>query len=52
VTAAVIVVDVIWLLPWAWAAAAHRDQAPLFTALALAPLIVAALVCGAGRREG
>ena len=52
VTAAVIAIDIIWLFPWAWAAAEHRPHAPLLTLLALAPLIAAALVCGAGRREG
>jgi Fuc2NAc and GlcNAc transferase len=51
VTAAVIAVDIIWLFPWAWAAAEHRDHAPLLTVAALAPLIVAALACGSGRHE-
>jgi hypothetical protein len=52
VTATVIAIDVLWLFPWAWAAAEDRARAPAFTALALAPLIVAAFACGAGRREG
>jgi Fuc2NAc and GlcNAc transferase len=52
VTATVIAIDVLWLFPWAWAAAEDRARAPAFTAVALAPLIVAAFACGAGRREG
>jgi Fuc2NAc and GlcNAc transferase len=52
VTAVVIGIDVIWLFPWAWAAATYREHAPLFASAALTPLVVATLACGAGRRDG
>ena len=51
VTVVVIAVNVLWLFPWACAAAQFRALAPSFTVAALTPLIVAALVFGAGGRE-
>jgi Fuc2NAc and GlcNAc transferase len=51
VTSAVIVIDLAWLLPWAYAASERVAQARWFTAAALVPLLALALACGAGRRE-
>ena len=51
VTVVVIAVDVFWLFPWAFFAAESPARARRFALAALAPLIVAALVCGSGRRE-
>ena len=52
VTALVIVINFVWLLPWAITAAQFPTRAPLFLAAALAPLIALALACGAGAEEG
>ena len=51
VTALVIVINVVWLLPWAMVAVKFPTRAPLFLAAALTPLIVLALACGAGAKE-
>jgi glycosyltransferase WbpL len=51
VTSAVIVIDLAWLLPWAYAASEWVARARWFAAAALAPLVLLALICGAGRRE-
>ena len=51
VTAWVIVIDLVWLLPWAIVAANHPTRAPLLLAVALIPLVVCALACGAGAEE-
>jgi len=51
VTAVVLLIDLVWLFPWAWMAAESSARAGWFTAAALAPLVVLALACGAGRRE-
>jgi Fuc2NAc and GlcNAc transferase len=51
VTLTVILIDVAWLLPWAYAASEWVAWARWFTAVALAPLVLLALACGAGRRE-
>jgi Fuc2NAc and GlcNAc transferase len=52
VTLVVIAIDVIWLLPWALAAASFPAHAPMFLAAALIPLAVVFLACGAGAKEG
>jgi Fuc2NAc and GlcNAc transferase len=52
VTLVVIAIDVIWLLPWALAAANFPAHAPLFLAAALIPLALVFLACGAGAKEG
>jgi Fuc2NAc and GlcNAc transferase len=51
VTLAVIAIDVLWLFPWAWVAAAHPARALLCAAAAMVPLALVALVCGAGRKQ-
>jgi Fuc2NAc and GlcNAc transferase len=51
VTAAVVAIDVIWLLPWAWMAANFPERARWFVAAALVPLAVLAFAFGAGGRE-
>jgi glycosyltransferase WbpL len=51
VTAAVIFVNVVWLLPCAALAVKSASQAPWICALALAPLGAAALWSGSGRPE-
>ena len=52
VTAAILAVNVLWLLPLAWLAATYREQAWWFVAAALIPLAALAMAIGAGRREG
>jgi Fuc2NAc and GlcNAc transferase len=52
VTAAILAVNVVWLLPLAWMAETFREQAWWFVAAALIPLAVLAIAIGAGRREG
>jgi Fuc2NAc and GlcNAc transferase len=49
VTILVIVINVLWLFPWACIAAAHPDKAMLCVLAALLPLIIIALAIGAGR---
>jgi Fuc2NAc and GlcNAc transferase len=51
VTAVMIVVNLVWLLPWAWFAAARPELAARCAAAALVPLVVAIIASGAGRRE-
>jgi glycosyltransferase WbpL len=51
VTLAVMMVNLIWLLPWAWLAAAHPGRAAWMVIIALAPLALLALLAGAGRSE-
>lgn len=48
VTLTVAVVNVTWLFPLAWAAYLHSELAPLLAAIAVVPLIVAAIYFGAG----
>jgi len=48
-TAAVLMVNLLWLLPCAWLANALPGAAAMITAIALAPLILVALAAGAGR---
>jgi Fuc2NAc and GlcNAc transferase len=52
VTVAVILVNVVWLLPCALLAAMQPNRAPLVAIAALTPLVIVALVAGAGKREG
>jgi Fuc2NAc and GlcNAc transferase len=52
VTAVILAVNVLWLLPLAWLAATFREQAWWFVSAALIPLAALAIVIGAGRREG
>ena len=51
VTTSVLVINVVWLLPWALAAASFPARAPMFLAAALVPLAALFLACGAGARE-
>ncbi|HEX4242766.1 MAG TPA: glycosyltransferase family 4 protein [Steroidobacteraceae bacterium] len=50
VTRWVIAIDVLWLLPWAWAAASRPAHALACMAAALAPLVALAVGFGAGHR--
>jgi Fuc2NAc and GlcNAc transferase len=50
VTALIIGVNLIWLLPWAWAAALYPARARLYVIAALVPLTAIALLAGAGRK--
>ena len=49
VTLMVIAVNVLWLFPWAYFVNQHPGNGPLCVAAALLPLVVAALVLGAGK---
>jgi Fuc2NAc and GlcNAc transferase len=51
VTVAVLIVNVAWLLPCAWLAAANPSQAAWIAIAALVPLVLAAFAAGVGRRE-
>jgi Fuc2NAc and GlcNAc transferase len=51
VTIAVILVNLLWLLPCATLATLHSDHAPLIAAVALAPIVVITTLAGSGRRE-
>jgi Fuc2NAc and GlcNAc transferase len=51
VTVAVLGVNLIWLLPWALLAARRPRYAAAAVIVALAPLAILAIVCGAGRAE-
>jgi Fuc2NAc and GlcNAc transferase len=50
VTVLVSVINVCWLLPWAWYAAGHQSRALLSMTIALVPLVAASVISGAGRR--
>jgi Fuc2NAc and GlcNAc transferase len=51
VTILVVVIDFVWLLPWALVAAHFPAHALQFVAAALMPLVVIFLACGAGAEE-
>ena len=51
VTVLVIAINVFWLFPWAWIAAIYPARAMLCVAAAMVPLIVTALLVGAGRKR-
>jgi Fuc2NAc and GlcNAc transferase len=51
VTSAVVVIDLVWLLPCAAVAVKFPQAAPLICVLALTPLVVAAHFAGSGRPE-
>lgn len=51
VTAVVIAVNALWLLPWACAAAAYPSRAILCVIAAISPLVAVVLLIGAGRKE-
>ncbi len=51
VTIATLAVNLLWLLPLAWLAATQPNRAAIWSAIALAPLVVVALFAGSGRRE-
>ncbi len=51
VTVLIGAINVLWLLPWAWYAAAVPEHATSSTAAALLPLSLLALIAGAGMRE-
>jgi Fuc2NAc and GlcNAc transferase len=48
-TLAVAAINLVWLFPLAWAACVWPSAGPLFTALAVAPLIYTAVRCRAGQ---
>jgi Fuc2NAc and GlcNAc transferase len=49
VTLIVIGVNMLWLFPWAYFVNNHPERGPLCVAAALAPLVVIALIAGAGK---
>lgn len=51
VTVLVIVINLIWLFPWAWIAAIYPAHAMSYLLAALVPLIVIAPLVGAGRNR-
>lgn len=51
VTLCVIVINVFWLLPWAWVAANYPARAMSCVLAAMVPLIVIAFAAGAGRKR-
>jgi Fuc2NAc and GlcNAc transferase len=51
VTILVIVTNVFWLFPWAWVAAIYPTRAMVYAGAALTPLVVIALLAGAGRNR-
>jgi Fuc2NAc and GlcNAc transferase len=51
VTVAVILVNVLWLLPCAWLAARFPASAACLVLVALLPIAITAVACGAGRSE-
>jgi Fuc2NAc and GlcNAc transferase len=51
VTLLVNLINLLWLLPWAWLAATNKDHALLCMAAALLPLVVMAHIVGAGSKE-
>jgi Fuc2NAc and GlcNAc transferase len=51
VTLLVIAVNLVWLLPWAIVTVLFPSHAHIFLAAALLPLVIIAIVVGAGRRE-
>lgn len=51
VTVGVIIVNLFWLFPWAWAAAVYPSRAMFCVIAALAPIVVVALLAGAGRKR-
>jgi len=44
-------INVIWLLPWAWYAARTPAHATLAALVSLSPLVILALLAGSGKRE-
>jgi Fuc2NAc and GlcNAc transferase len=52
VTVLVTSINLLWLLPWAIFAAKVPARAPLFVGVALIPLVLLTLVCGAGAEKG
>jgi Fuc2NAc and GlcNAc transferase len=44
------VINVCWLLPWAWYAAGHESRALFSMTVALLPIAVASVISGSGRR--
>jgi Fuc2NAc and GlcNAc transferase len=51
VTLTVCIINVSWLLPWAWLAARTPANSKYFLIAALAPLTVFVILAGAGRKE-
>jgi len=45
----VIAVNALWLFPWAYVANRHAALGPMCVAAALTPLVVIALLLGAGK---
>jgi Fuc2NAc and GlcNAc transferase len=51
VTLTVCALNIAWLLPWAWTCIRHPHLALVFLAVALVPLVILAVLVGAGRSE-
>jgi len=51
VTLIILAVNVLWLLPWAFATTRFPENGRLFAAAALLPLVIISIAIGAGRRE-
>ena len=51
VTSLVVLIDLVWLLPWAILAVKFPANASWFLAAALVPLLLAVFLCGAGTNE-
>jgi Fuc2NAc and GlcNAc transferase len=45
----IILINLFWLFPWAWLAVIHPARALWYVVAALVPLMVVALLVGAGR---
>jgi Fuc2NAc and GlcNAc transferase len=50
-TGVVVIINLVWLLPWAWLANARPGAAAGLAVLALSPLAAAAIIAGAGRAD-
>jgi Fuc2NAc and GlcNAc transferase len=51
VTMIVIAIDLVWLLPWAFAASRFPANAQAYTVGALLPLVILTVLAGSGKRE-
>jgi Fuc2NAc and GlcNAc transferase len=51
VTLACLLINLLWLAPWAWLCVGFPSLAGAFVASALGPLVALAIVCGSGRKE-
>jgi Fuc2NAc and GlcNAc transferase len=51
VTLLAITINLAWLLPWAYVANRFPNNARIYFASALLPLVIVSLLAGAGKRE-